>query len=253
MLCLRFDVDTVGDCAALPYVVSRLKRFNARATFFITTGYDRAGLNYPRYLLRPWSLLGRRIGRRYGYGSLLESLTRPRRVESIVDFQGLSSAGHEVSLHGYEHTLWIRDFREMGQGELKRRIRKGWNAFREAAGFEPTGFASPGFKASDALLLALESFEFKYSSDFLGGKPFYPVVMEERLHIPQIPVGIDIESAVESHGLSRYLGLLEERPSHVAVAYMHPSYCRVNGSVLDKTLERADDSYVTFSEVAHSI
>ena len=252
MLCLRFDVDTVGDCRALPYVVSRLKRFNARATFFITTGCDRAGLNLPRYLLRPRSLLEKHIGRRYGLGSLLESLAHPRRVESLVDFQALRRAAHEVSLHGHEHTLWIRDFRKLGQKDLKRRIRMGWEAFKEAAGFEPAGFASPGFTVSDDLLLALESFDFKYSSDFLGEKPFYPVVMEKRLHIPQVPVGIDVEYTVEKHGLSRYLGLLEY-PGDTAIAYMHPSYCRVNRGVLDKTLEKADDSYVTFSEVANSI
>lgn len=251
MLCLRLDVDTVGDCAALGEVVSTLRRYEARATFFVTTGFDRAGLNFPGYLARPWTLLRNRVWLRYGMGNLFASVARPRRVEALVDFRGICEAGHEVALHGYEHTLWIKDFRGLGRRELERRIQEGRKAFKAAAGFEPGGFASPGFTVSEDLLLALEGFGFGYSSDFIGGTPFRPVVAGQKLRTPQVPVAVDIERAVAKLGPEKYLRRLEEAGG-VVVAYMHPSYCRVMPGVLEKTLERAG-SFTTFGEVVRSI
>ena len=251
MLCLRLDVDTVADCLALPEAVSILGSYDAKATFFVSTGFDRAGLNFPGYMTRPWRLLRNRVWARYGVGNIIASLANPRRVESLVDFRGIQRAGHEVALHGYEHTLWIRDFRMLGREELERRIEKGRKAFVAAAGFEPMGFASPGFTVSEDLLLALEGFGFSYSSDFLGDKPFRPVVADQRLRTPQIPVAVDIERAVAKLGPEKYLRRLEEMGG-VVVAYMHPSYCRVVPGILEKTLERTG-SFTTFGEVARSI
>lgn len=250
MLCLRLDVDTVGDCVALPEVISTLDRYKAEATFFVTTGFDRAGLNLATYLLSPWKALGKRVWKRYGIGNLLLSAIHPLRVELSVDFQGIRRGGHEVSLHGYEHTLWIRDFRKMGKEDFEIWIKKGWEAFETVAGFAPSGFASPGFTCSDELYLAIENFDFKYSSDSFGERPFYPAVGGKRLRTLQIPVAVDIENSVERAGMERYLQDLERSMGDVVVAYMHPSYFNINPLVLEKTLEKAEGSFATFEEMA---
>jgi undecaprenyl phosphate-alpha-L-ara4FN deformylase len=251
-LCLRFDIDTIGDCEALSYVISTLRRYEARATFFVATGHDRAGLNISHYFWRPWRLLERRVGRRYGLRNLVTSVIAPQRIEGLVDFKKIRRAGNEVSLHGYEHTLWIRDFEKMGREDIHGRIKLGLEAFKKSAGFKPKGFASPGFKSSDNLFQVLEEFEFEYSSDCMGENPFHPVVDGVRLRTPQVPVEIDVEGTVESRGLEGYLRQLEKFKGNT-VAYMHPSYHRLNSMVLERTLERAKGSFATLGEVAGEI
>jgi undecaprenyl phosphate-alpha-L-ara4FN deformylase len=252
-LCLRLDIDTLADCRALPGVLEALRRHDARATFFVATGPDRAGLNLSTYLLRPWRLVERRVWRRYGTANLLTSIVDPRNVEETVDFQGIREAGHEVSLHGYEHTLWIKGFKEMGRKQLEAWIEKGLRAFEAAAGFRPAGFASPGFTVGEALLLALERFGFRYSSDFRGDRPFYPRVQGRRLSTPQIPVAVDMEAPSERGGVKVEGRLhVEASAGDVVVAYMHPSSCLLDPGVLERALEAAD-AYTTFGEVARSL
>ena len=253
-LCMRLDIDTLADCRTLPTVLETLERHNARATFFVTTGPDRAWRNLPAYTLRPWRLMVKRVWRRYGIRSLVGSLRRPVRVEAAADIRGICDRGHEVSLHGYEHTLWIRGFRDMRKEQLEGWIEKGLRAFEAAGGRRPVGFASPGFTVSSELLFALDRFGFEYSSDVMGTRPFYPIVGGKSLRTPQIPVMVDIEAQVEERGIEGYIrgirGLARLRED--VTAYMHPSYCLVVSEVLERTLEEAD-AFTTFGEVAHSL
>lgn len=251
MLCLRFDVDSLGDCGVLPQILSRLRHYNAKATFFITTGCDRAFLNFPRYVKNPLAFWRKRVYRRFGLCNLAVSALKARKIEEFVDFGDIRTVG-EVSLHGYEHTLWIKDFKKLGIEGIRERIEQGLAAFKKTAGFQPVGFASPGFTMSDELLVALEDFSFKYSSDSFGTRVYYPVVQGVKLRTPQVPVMIDLEEIVETLGLEKFIKYLKARIKSAEkpiVAYMHPSYCRVNSSALEKVLETAEGSFVTFGEL----
>lgn len=250
MFCLRLDIDTMRDCEALPVVLNILRRHDARATFFIAAGYDRAGLNLTSYLRSPVRLVRKRVGERYGFRSLLRSIVKPEKIESLVNFNEILKDGNELGLHGYEHATWIRNFERMSVEDIKERIRIGIKSFIKTAKFKPMGFASPGFKANNNLLLAIEDFGFKYSSDFVGDKPFYPVLHGEELRTLQIPVLIDIEGLVEKLGDDAYLTYFKKiNRKGITVAYLHPSYTYLNAEVIERTLELAD-CFATFMEVA---
>jgi peptidoglycan/xylan/chitin deacetylase (PgdA/CDA1 family) len=252
MLCLRFDVDTLRDCEALPLVLAILRRHSAKATFFIATGYDRTGLNLTSYLRNPRKLGGKKLRHRYGIKNLLLSMVSPERIETKVDFREIRRDGNEVSLHGYEHYTWIKNFGKMGIEDIRRRILAGIAAFEKASGLKPVGFASPGFKVNDSLLTALEDFGFKYSSDFMGDGPFYPVLGGEKLRTLQIPVLIDVEELVGKLGAGGYLTYLRKiMRRRTVVAYLHPSYAYINAEVIDNTLRLAKDGFATLGEVAN--
>lgn len=246
------DVDTLRDCEVLPMVLRMLRKHRVRATFFITTGCDRAGLNARRYFSNPEALVNSRVVRRYGLRNLLRSLLAPVRVEEAVDFRSITRGGHEVGLHGYEHTLWTSRFGDMGKEELAGKIKKGLEAFEEVAGIRPQGFASPGFKANRRLLLALEDFGFNYSSDYRGREPFHPVVRGRRLKTTQVPVNHDLEGLVSSKGETGIIKHLAGSIKNLMTLYLHPSYAYMNPGVVEGVLQLLEDyQFLTYGEIAH--
>lgn len=246
-------MDTLRDCEALSLVLDLLDKHQAKATFFITTGCDRAGMNAVNYLSDPAALLRQRLGKRYGFRNLLLSLFKPLRVEQAVDFNGITGGGHEVGLHGYEHALWIRRFEGMNSEELAESIQTGLEAFEDAARIRPRGFASPGFRVNDKLLLALEDSGFQYSSDLRGSKPFRPVVNGRRIDMVQVPVNLDLEVLVGSMGEAKFIEYME-RTLHedgIMTLYFHASYAYLNPGIIEHVLDLLRASrFLTYREIA---
>ncbi len=99
--------------------------------------------------------------------------------------------GHEIQLHGYEHTAFefgyppsfilayehkvaqeIRDKKgkiekQLALKKIEERLQRGIEMFEKTMGFVPTGFRSPYLSMHKNTIKALKNFGFKYDSSFV--------------------------------------------------------------------------------------
>jgi len=247
-VCIRIDIDTVRDTQVLPVVLDILDRFDASATFFVTTGEDMTFRNYKNYL-NPLKLLQKKAIKQYGIQQMLRGMLYKQQVQNSSNVQLILEKTHELGLHGYHHYNWMNTLQQKNQKEITEWISKGSELFEDAYGFKPLSFASPGFATSPQFLEALEHFNFEYSSDFRGTKAFYPCNKDHKLSTLQLPV------AEKSFGELEFEGFFQDEIYNIMkngldsaqdffIFYMHPSYEPIlKRDLLIKVLE-----YITASD-----
>lgn len=219
MIGVRVDIDTVRDAMMLPTTLGLLESHGIRASFFVTTGADETYRNF-RHYLNPVKLISGNTLRRYGFSMFSGLLTR-KDVQSSKELNMILEHGHELGLHGYNHYAWMNHLDNKSKDEISCSISKGCELFEKAFGFYPECFAAPGFKTNTVFLEVLDDFGFRYSSDFMGVKPFHPALYGSKLKTLQIPVSL----AIGEHGDDEALKLLREQlASGYAVFYFHPSF-----------------------------
>ncbi len=111
-------------------------------------------------------------------------------MESHPALRVLIDSGHEIGLHGYKHYDWMNFLHKKNRIEISNMIETGCKLFEKQFGIPPRSFSSPGFTTSKEYLLALDDFDFDYSSDFYGFHPFYPQVGDKKFDTLQLPVRI---------------------------------------------------------------
>jgi len=198
MIGVRVDIDCVGDGKAVPAVLELMDSYGVRASFFIATGRDECYRNFRRYL-NPLRLLSARVLEGYRLEPLLRFLS-PMDVQEVEELQMIAGSHHELGLHGYAHFQWMNSLPSKSREEVAGMIDAGCRVFEEAFGFKPACFAAPGFKTTPEMLLALDDFGFRYSSDFHGRRPFYPVINGRRLSTVQLPITLTLEE--QGNGLA---------------------------------------------------
>jgi undecaprenyl phosphate-alpha-L-ara4FN deformylase len=194
-----------------------LKRHGIKASFFVTTGVDETYRNFKHYT--PEMLISRNAIKRYGLSMFTGILTK-KDVQSSRELGKILEHGHELGLHGYNHYEWMNHLDSKSKEEVSCWIAKGCELFEKAFGFYPECFAAPGFKTTTNFLEVLDDFGFRYSSDFMGVKPFYPFHKEVRLKTLQIPVSL----AIGEYNDDKSLKMLQEQVvKEYAIFYFHPS------------------------------
>lgn len=232
MIGVRIDIDTLRDARMLPVTLAFLEKHGIRASFFVTTGVDETFRNF-RHYLKPWKLLSRNIVRRFGLGMFSGLLTK-KEVQKLGRFDIVLEQGHELGLHGYNHFAWMNHLDNKSKEELSSWISKGCELFEKSFGFYPECFAAPGFKTSTSFLEVLDEFSFRYSSDFTGGKPFYPSLNGHKLKTLQMPVSLSIGEHEDQEALRL---LRKQVACGYAVFYFHPSHEPIfRKSLLEKAL-----------------
>jgi undecaprenyl phosphate-alpha-L-ara4FN deformylase len=215
---LRVDVDSIADAMAVPELLLLLKKYDSKATFFITTGSDQTLKNISHYAGK--NLLSIPL-KRYIPG-FFQSIIR-RNVESHPTLRVLIDSGHEIGLHGYRHYEWMNFLHKKNRVEISNMIETGCKLFEKEFGIPPRSFSSPGFATSEEYLFALDDFDFDYSSDFYGFHPFYPEVGDKKFDTLQLPVSIPSPCELQDDN-EKILGTIKNLcKKDNFILYIHPS------------------------------
>jgi undecaprenyl phosphate-alpha-L-ara4FN deformylase len=191
---LRIDVDTFrGTKFGVLNLSKLLADHSIEASFFFSVGPDNMGRHLWR-LLRPTFLrkmLRTKAASLYGWDILLRGTFWPgpvigKRLSSII--RATSDAGHEVGLHAWDHHAWQAHVDVMGNDDLYSELKKGYDLLTKILGKPPTCSAVPGWKCTEAVLLAKNRFPFEYNSDCRGESIFRPITNDTEIPQPQIPV-----------------------------------------------------------------
>ncbi len=266
---IRMDVDSAQDIALVPKLLDLFRVFDIKGTFFVTTGPDRLALNLFRHIANPRRYLKfiRSKPLRYRFQSL-NGILRNVRVEAACPaaLLEITAEGHELGLHGYDHYAWMNEVPAMDERTIKALISRGLKALTAASASNITGFASPGFTVTSALLRAIDSFGFSYSSDFKclePTSPFYPKTGAATRHVLQVPVSMDSIGELCANGVSE--DEIKVRVHESAdrwhskrlpfVLYGHPSsevgcYAELFSSVLQDLSEDARFTFLTLAQIA---
>ena len=251
---LRVDIDTVKDAEVLSVLLEILGEYNLKATFFVTTGRDNLAKSLKNYR-NPVRLI-KKIPR-YGLASVLYSLILKTEVQESRNLNMILGKGHELGLHGYDHYTWMNYLDSFTEEQIRDFITNGCERFEKAFGFYPNAFASPGFKTNPNFIAVLEGFRFKYSSDYIGEKAFYPELNGKRMKTLQVPVSMRSFGELEDKGLEddQIFNVTLDACSRLEflVLYLHPSYEPIfKRKLLDRVLSYLADhsKVVTMRQIA---
>ena len=232
--CLRVDVES-ENCLikGVPILLDLFNEYDIKVTFFLPMGPDRLGANFkvrslPRYLhLDPLM--------KFGLKNLLHGLVLPppnmgKRYSS--EMRAIANYGHEVGLHGYDHTRWAQSLRYVPDEEVQKLFIKGFEEYTKVFGKRPKAFASPEFVWTPATLEMLDQHQFLYGSDTKGSLPFWPKIRGRAFKTLQVPVTLPNLEELSHRGISDRKALMllckvlekKIRMGGLATLLIHPSY-----------------------------
>jgi len=193
-VCLKIDVDTrQGYLGGVPRMAAALDRLGVRATFCVAVGPDRSGRAIRRLFTRRGFLakmLRTRAPSTYTwrtllYGTLLPAPLIATGTPRIV--KDLRAAGHEVIPHGWDHVSWHDFLRRWDAERTRRELDLACDTLERHLGEPCRAFASPGWQATEASLLAEEERRLTYAADVRGWAPFFPLVGRRATGVLQLP------------------------------------------------------------------
>lgn len=194
VISLKIDVDTYrGMEKGVPVLLEILRRYDVKATFFLSFGPDNSGKAVWN-IFRKKGFLSKmlRTGapRMYGmktmlYGTLLPAPIIAAAMPQIV--YSVRNEGHEIGVHAWDHRLWQDNLDKLSGGRIKEEFENSFDAFRSILGTEPKATAAPAWFCNLKSLKIQDSLNLEYSSDTRGRLPFYPRINGEEFKTLQIP------------------------------------------------------------------
>lgn len=190
---LKVDVDTHdGLERGVPALADLLASHDVCASFFVACGPDHMGrrlgrLLDPRFVAK---LVRTRVVATYGWRTLLSGTLLPARAVAGAFpemLRQLAAAGHEVGVHGYDHARWQDRLPRLAPAEVENEVFGAVTELRGILGYEPPGFAAPGWRCTAASLAAVEAAGFAYRSDTRGVSPYRPAIGGRVFVAPEIP------------------------------------------------------------------
>jgi len=164
-----------------------------RASFFVAMGPDNSGKAVIRAFRRR-GFVGKMVRtnaiRMYGLrtalsGTLLPARLvgagRPDRLRQIAD------AGHEIGVHGWDHTFWQDHLLDLPPSEAAAELRKAATFFEGAVGRPPDCASAPAWVMTAAVLEEEVRLRLRFASDTRGSFPFRPRIGGLVSPIPQVP------------------------------------------------------------------
>jgi len=191
---LRVDVDTFrGTKLGVPNLCRLFADHAINASFFFSVGPDNMGRHLWR-LLRPkflWKMFRTKASRLYGWDILFKGALWPgpvigKKLGGVIS--SAAEAGHEVGLHAWDHHAWQAHIDTMDAAAVHQSLSRGVELLTQILGRPPTCSAVPGWKCNDLVLKEKSRFAFRYNSDCRGDSIFCPLVNDEQLAQPQVPV-----------------------------------------------------------------
>ncbi|OPY78941.1 MAG: putative 4-deoxy-4-formamido-L-arabinose-phosphoundecaprenol deformylase ArnD [Syntrophorhabdus sp. PtaU1.Bin153] len=191
---LKVDVDTYeGTKKGVPALLSLLKKYGIRASFFVPMGKDHTGWTAKRVFTRKGFL--KKAGRvgvleTYGLKTLMYGLLLPgpeiaKKTAPIL--KRIVAEGHEAGIHGYDHVNWHDYVKAWGREKTEEVLCKALAVYEDIFGGKPLSFAAPGWMTNQHALRFFRNNGFVYTSDTRGRSPFFPEMGGEAFDILQIP------------------------------------------------------------------
>ena len=245
---LRVDVDSTADALAVPELLLLLEKYDSKATFFITTGPDETTRNISHYIGK--NLFSIPL-KRYIPG-FFQSMIR-RNVESYPTLRLLLDSGHEIGLHGYRHYEWMNFLHNKNKTDISNMIETGIKLFEKEFEIPPRSFSSPGFTTSKEYLLALDDFDFDYSSDFYGFHPFYPESGDEKFNTLQQPIRFPSPCEIQDNDEKILRSIRELCKKDNFILYIHPSCELLYKRELLERILKCSGNTLTMREIFENI
>jgi len=190
---LRIDVDTAqGAAIGLPRLLALLDRHQAKATLCIPGGADRSALALGRvftqkgYIEKLWRTRAFLLYAPSVAFSLLP-IGAPSVLHCAPAIADAVASGHELAVHGHNHTGWHNRFHSMAPQEVRAEMAAAFDAVQRGCGTRPSGFAAPGWQAGFTSLAVTDELGFEWGSDTRGTCPFLPRVHGYTFATPQVP------------------------------------------------------------------
>lgn len=243
MLGLKIDVDTYeGMRKGVPSLLRILKRFNLKATFFLSIGPDNSGRAALQLIKNPLFLkkmLRTNAASLYGwktalYGTLLPApmiaLSFPEIVDKII------TDGHDVQFHAWDHRRWQDDLPEKSEAWIRDWFATGIDGFKKLTGKQPAAFGAPSWTIDDRVLKIVKEYNFEYLSCTRAKAPF----IHEKINVLEIPSDLPCFEEIETqNGVSILGDIIKDGGNHVL-----PVHAEVEGGIfqnkfmelLEKTL-----------------
>lgn len=191
---LRVDVDTFrGTRLGVPALCRLFNEHAVKASFFFSVGPDNMGRHLWRLLSPAFlsKMLRTRAASLYGWDIIFRGVFWPGPIigkKLAPHIRIAARGGHEIGLHAWDHQAWQSHIDTMTEEDIRLVLRKGFDMLTDITGTPPTCSAVPGWKCTDGVLLAKAELPFVYNSDCRGNSIFRPVVGDNILLQPQIPV-----------------------------------------------------------------
>jgi undecaprenyl phosphate-alpha-L-ara4FN deformylase len=194
---IRVDVDTsTGLKKGVPILLDIFDEYDIKATFFIPMGPDTLGKVAQRFFnkkgffkrilkVNPFYVL-KKFGLTIFYGTLLPPPFIGRDNPKMLRL--IEKRGHEVALHGYDHSEWQDGYDKVPESKLENNYFKAVRICHKIIGKKPMGAAAPGWKCNDRTLRIQSKFNMGYISDSWGNSPFRPVFAGKSYDIIQLPI-----------------------------------------------------------------
>lgn len=192
-LALKVDVDTsIGLREGVPRLLELFRRYEIRASFFVSFGPDHSGrairrIWRPSFLLK---MLRTNPFRLYGVKTLLRGTLLPAKPiaeENRGELRAIVEAGHELGIHGYDHVFWQDRLEKLSEPEIAAELGRSVRAYETILGARPRATAAPGWRCTPASLAAQDALGFDYASDVRGGAAFLPAHDGRPFKTLQIP------------------------------------------------------------------
>ena len=191
---LRVDVDTLsGTREGVPFLLELFAKHDIQASIFFSVGPDNMGRHLWR-LLKPAFLLKMIRSNApglYGWSILLQGTFWPgRKIGKLAAdvMRSAVDAGHEIGLHAWDHHYWQIKVDNLSRQGIAEQLKLGMSELERILSRSVTCSAAAGWKCTDNVLLEKQQYDFLYNSDCRGDAIFIPVVDQQEMDVPQIPV-----------------------------------------------------------------
>lgn len=164
---LRIDLESdKGIREGLPKILDLLKKYNLKASFYLTIGGESGIYNILKYRKKLPKREGLKI---FSIFEKIRIILFPKDFvkENRKILMRILSEGHELGLHGWKHRKWSRGLEGININED---ISKSIIKFKKIFDKNPISFAAPAFQTNKKVLQVLENNKIKVISDLQGTK-----------------------------------------------------------------------------------
>lgn len=193
MFALRVDVDCrYGLVHGVPNILELLRKNDLKASFYVVMGGETGLLEL---------LASRRSGKtneplrgvKLPPLEIARILLFPKNFaeENVELLRRVRGEGHSLGVHAWKHREWTR---ALDLIDVRDRMRRCTEKYRELFGRKPEGFVAPGFKTNEKVLKALDDFGFRFAGDLDGDYAFHPAFRGKKFRHVQIPVTLKAAS-----------------------------------------------------------
>lgn len=165
---LRIDLESdKGIREGVPKILRVLKKYNVKASFYVTMGGESNIFELLRYRKK---LPGVRKVSVFSKKEILRMALLPRDfvLKNRAFLQRILADGHELGIHGWKHREWTRGLEKIN---VRKAVRKAVRKYAKLFGMKPRSFCAPAFRTNKKVVEVLSSKGIRVVSDFSGSAP----------------------------------------------------------------------------------